>query len=87
MRNPNRIPKILARLQKLWEKYPDMRLGQLIENRFINIETKYVPSYSAYYVEDEKFISELEKFYKTELVYRKGGKKDLQKLIAEFSKK
>ncbi len=87
MRSPNRIPKILVRLQKLWEKYPDMRLGQLIENRFVNIDPKYGQSYSAYHIEDEEFITELEKFYKTEPVYRKGGKKDLQKLIAEFSKK
>lgn len=29
-RDPNRIPLILARLQRAWEACPDMRLGQLI---------------------------------------------------------
>jgi len=31
-RNPNRIPRIMAKLQALWEEYPDLRLGQLIMN-------------------------------------------------------
>lgn len=30
MRDPARIPLILARLQRLWEANPDLRLGQLI---------------------------------------------------------
>ena len=32
MRDPSRIPKILNKLRLLWEKYPDLRLGQLVEN-------------------------------------------------------
>ena len=32
MRNPDRIPKILSLLQQGWEKVPDWRFGQLIEN-------------------------------------------------------
>ncbi len=32
MRNPNRISEILRYLEKLWNKYPDQRLGQLLEN-------------------------------------------------------
>ena len=32
MRDPKRIPKVLAELQKLWEQYPDLRLGQLLVN-------------------------------------------------------
>lgn len=30
MRDPNRIKVILDRLEKVWEKNPDLRLGQLI---------------------------------------------------------
>jgi hypothetical protein len=30
MRDPARIPKVLAALQVAWEKSPDLRLGQLI---------------------------------------------------------
>ena len=32
MRDPNRIPEMVDVLQKLWEKYPDQRLGQLLIN-------------------------------------------------------
>lgn len=32
MRDPNRIPEVLAKIQEVWLKYPDLRLGQLIEN-------------------------------------------------------
>ncbi len=30
MREPERIPRIMAKLQKLWEKYPELRFFQLI---------------------------------------------------------
>ena len=30
MRNPDRIPIILARLQEIWIAHPDLRLGQLL---------------------------------------------------------
>jgi hypothetical protein len=32
MRNPNRIRPFLDELAKAWEKYPDMRFGQLLVN-------------------------------------------------------
>ena len=32
MRNPQRIAPIMERLTKLWEKYPDLRFGQMVEN-------------------------------------------------------
>lgn len=32
MRNPKRIPQICKRIEKLWTKYPDQRLGQLLAN-------------------------------------------------------
>ena len=82
MRDPNRIPKILLRLQKLWENHPDYRLGQLIENVFPNTSMTKI---SAYYVEDEQFMRELEEFYNTEHIFRKGGKKDLQHLLDDLT--
>lgn len=30
MRDPNRIPIIISKLQSLWEKNPDLRLTQLL---------------------------------------------------------
>lgn len=32
MRDPNRIPQILHLLGLYWDKYPDLRLGQIICN-------------------------------------------------------
>jgi hypothetical protein len=32
MRDPARIPKVLAALQAYWDKHPDLRLGQIIVN-------------------------------------------------------
>lgn len=54
-RDPKRIPKILKRLWLVWEKNPDLRLSQLIQNVFPN---------GAYHIEDEVLISALEKFYR-----------------------
>ena len=34
MRSVDRIPNILDRVSKIWEKYPDLRLGQLLLNFF-----------------------------------------------------
>ena len=47
MRKPNRIPRLLKKVEKLWKKYPDLRLGQLIMNlAYDNIDP--------YYMEDKK---------------------------------
>lgn len=56
MRDPKRIPETLNRLQEVWKKFPDLRLGQLIGNVF-----KDTPG--AYYVEDEDFIEKIEESY------------------------
>jgi len=47
MRNPERIPKVLRELQKIWEKYPDWRLGQLIYN---------IPGLDPFFIEDYDLI-------------------------------
>ena len=55
MRDPDRISVILERLQKVWEKYPDLRFGQLVLNVLRN---------DFYYVEDEELVSRIELFYR-----------------------
>jgi len=62
-RDPNRIPIILKRLENVWRKFPDLRLGQLIENVFPNRGASG-HSESVYYLEDEEFIERIENFYK-----------------------
>jgi hypothetical protein len=75
MREPERIPLILERLKKIWEANPDLRLGQLIENVFPNTEFDFI---SAHALEDEEFITALEKFYSESHTFRRFGK-DLRK--------
>lgn len=56
MRDPKRIPQILKRLEKLWEKYPDLRLCQLILNCFPT-------NTDLYYLEDKELVKLLENWY------------------------
>ncbi len=53
MRDPKRIPQILAKLQKLWEKHPDLRLGQLVENLAPKGQA------DAYFVEDDILVQRI----------------------------
>lgn len=56
MRDAKRIDKVLDTIKKVWEKHPDLRLGQLICNVFENP--------SLYYIEDEKLAECLVQYYK-----------------------
>lgn len=56
MRKKERIPKILAEIQKIWEDNPDLRLGQLINNA-ISSDTVL------YYIEDNDLLDYLKRFY------------------------
>ena len=55
MRSVDRIPNILDKVGKIWEKYPDLRLGQLLLNCFSDP--------LLYYIEDDKLIESLESYY------------------------
>lgn len=56
MHNPARIPVVLETLKETWEKYPDLRLGQLISILGI-INNKGTPD--IFYVEDEDLVNRL----------------------------
>lgn len=55
-RNPDRINKVLKLIEKVWRKYPDLRLCQLIHNCFVASDL--------YYKEDEELIKALKYTYK-----------------------
>jgi uncharacterized protein YihD (DUF1040 family) len=55
-RDPDRIPKVLSKIEKLWQKSPDLRLGQLLGN-CANSELKL------YYMEDDVLLRRLEAMY------------------------
>jgi uncharacterized protein YihD (DUF1040 family) len=56
-RDPARIPHVLAKIQELWEKVPDLRLGQFLGNT-CKSETQL------YYLEDDDLLEKLESMYK-----------------------
>jgi hypothetical protein len=74
MRDVKRIPKILRKLKEIWEKNPEMRLGQLIENAFLYLGK------DIYYVEDEDLIKRLEEFYSLLEKNSKANKKSFSAL-------
>jgi hypothetical protein len=43
VRDKDRIPRILNKLEEMWENYPDYRLGQLIANLSQEIDNKADP--------------------------------------------
>jgi len=66
MRNPERISRIMGKMQRLWEKSPDLRFGQF----FYNMEHKMFYSglpvhiiqdglcrtgFDPFHIEDDKF--------------------------------
>ena len=59
MRDPKRIPAFLALLQICWEKVPDWRFGQLIEN-FKSFSGKS----DLFYLEDDKFEKIIKEYFK-----------------------
>ena len=50
MRDPERIPKILQKLQAAWEQVPDWRLGQLVEN----VKAASEGRMDTFYIEDDQ---------------------------------
>ena len=56
MRDPKRIDIILQEISAIWHKYPDMSLGQLIDN--------VLEGPSLYYVEDNSLVKALKDVYK-----------------------
>ena len=61
MRDPKRIPQFLKRLEKVWKKHPDMRLGQLLGNAY---HSPIPGDTEQYYAEDEVLLGKLETYYK-----------------------
>jgi uncharacterized protein YihD (DUF1040 family) len=59
MRDPDRIPEFLKVVQSQWEKVPDWRFGQLLENlkRFIGMQ-------DIFYMEDDDFLAAMIEFFK-----------------------
>lgn len=57
MRDPNRIPRVIAALGAAWYANPDLRLGQLVSSAAALATSTSDP----FYVEDDKMIEGLKK--------------------------
>lgn len=55
-RPPERIPRILSKIQAIWERYPDMRFGQLLANLFPKYES------NLFHPEDDRLEQALDEF-------------------------
>jgi hypothetical protein len=51
-RDPERISKVLAQVERLWRQHPDWRFGQLFVN---SLGDSYVP----FYIEDDVLLTRL----------------------------
>jgi hypothetical protein len=68
VRDPNRIPRILAKLQKLWEAMPDQRLGQLINNILTLQPSAYSWESDLWHSEDTEWESMIDEYLKTKRI-------------------
>jgi uncharacterized protein YihD (DUF1040 family) len=56
MRDPKRIPEVLDEIKKTWARFPDLRLGQLIENVVGR------SPHPLFYIEDEDLVERIKRF-------------------------
>lgn len=66
MRNPQRISVMVDKLEKIWEMWPDLRFGQLVEN-FKTLAMKLngekfliTTSVDLFYLEDDRIIDAMD---------------------------
>jgi len=52
MRDPNRIDPLIEAIRSLWKAYPDLRLGQLMENIYLSAKEETGSTASMFYMED-----------------------------------
>lgn len=62
MRDPNRIPAVIAALQAAWYQNPDLRLCQLIVNAASMAHPAGMPGNDPFYVEDDRMLRALKQY-------------------------
>ncbi len=70
MRNPDRIPLILKRLENVWKKHSDLRLGQIFVSSDSLLKQKGINMFA---LEDDELIDEIEKLFE-EIKMKDGDK-------------
>jgi len=66
MRDPNRIPKVLAVIKEVWNQYPDLRFWQLLPvlQSYINGVHGKPQNSDLFYLEDEAFMKDIKDVFK-----------------------
>ena len=59
MRDPNRIPEVLAALGEYWQKHPDLRLGQIVSNATYWGDDSGAFHLDPFYLEDDRLLAAL----------------------------
>lgn len=54
-RDPKRIPEVLRLIEEVWQRQPDLRLGQLLLNHIDPVS----PCPQLYYIEDDDLLRRL----------------------------
>lgn len=77
MRDPRRIKQVLKKLEKVWKKNPDLRLGQLVFALSTHSNETWEAHPQLFYTEDEIWTQWLNKELKREMESRQeSGKLD-----------
>lgn len=63
-RDPSRIPKVLERIQQIWERNPDLRLAQIVVNAAKMVEHEDVTQSRLFNLEDDKLLEGIDKLEK-----------------------
>jgi uncharacterized protein YihD (DUF1040 family) len=69
MRDPKRIGHVLDTIRRIWEKNPDLRLGQMIDNLFGVDDIDAV----LFYIEDGELEKRLWEMYKPSIPFQDYG--------------
>lgn len=66
MRDPNRIPIVLAAVERAWREHPDLRLGQVLTNAVIH-ERPFAAWRDLFIIEDDVLLQRLTDAYDLKL--------------------
>lgn len=59
VRDPDRIDHVIEKVREIWKKYPDLRLGQLLDNAVV-MHTLPIGQNHIFLVEDEELVKALD---------------------------
>jgi uncharacterized protein YihD (DUF1040 family) len=68
MRDPKRIAKVLERIREVWERNPDLRLGQIVVNAAKAASYSDLSQSRLFYIEDEQLLEGIDNLEKLDKI-------------------